>query len=399
MELDLEISHYTLQDMEKFFQLKKGYSSQDVVEKEYEIRELLLHSGHVNPRFQPDLIHLLEKMKTVILETKFKNWTAPPKTTLAKNWKLDKINVPVARETASSRVDEIAIPNLKIYSYTAPSEFFRGDLNPLNTRILSKCLTIDTKFRENYYQTSASDFTTTLALKIYKAVSMQLTSIEFPLVFYGITATNNYLRLVDDENSNSHVFVVPEGNYTSQQLIATLNQLLVDSLDPFFSTLVFTLDSTSGKTTLYSSFMKLFTLDFSTNAQGTPDTVPIASKLGWNLGFQQATYSGVSTVQGELPAEPFLLQYLFLSIDDFQNNSTNPLVSAFSQSIFNPTILAKLAIQPNGSWKIVCGEPRMYFGPVDIQRLRIRIFDEFGRIYPVLGNYSFTCLFKTVYDL
>jgi hypothetical protein len=45
-------------------------------------------------------------------------------------------------------------------------------------------------------------------------------------------------------------------------------------------------------------------------------------------------------------------------------------------------------------------EPRQYFGPVDIQRLRIQIYDEYGRILNMNNsNYSFCLDFKLMYDL
>jgi hypothetical protein len=45
-------------------------------------------------------------------------------------------------------------------------------------------------------------------------------------------------------------------------------------------------------------------------------------------------------------------------------------------------------------------EPRRYFGPVDIQRLRIRLYDEFGRILAMnQSNFSFSLTLKILYDL
>ena len=52
------------------------------------------------------------------------------------------------------------------------------------------------------------------------------------------------------------------------------------------------------------------------------------------------------------------------------------------------------------SEKKMITEPRKYFGPVDIQRLRIRLLDEYGRImYMNDTNYSFCLQFKLMYDL
>jgi hypothetical protein len=48
----------------------------------------------------------------------------------------------------------------------------------------------------------------------------------------------------------------------------------------------------------------------------------------------------------------------------------------------------------------VVTEPRKYFGPVDIQKLRIRIYDDHGRILNINNaNYSFCLVFKMLYDL
>jgi len=44
-------------------------------------------------------------------------------------------------------------------------------------------------------------------------------------------------------------------------------------------------------------------------------------------------------------------------------------------------------------------EPRKYFGPVDIQRLHIQVFDDHGRQLDITNNYSFVLTFKMLYDL
>ena len=43
---------------------------------------------------------------------------------------------------------------------------------------------------------------------------------------------------------------------------------------------------------------------------------------------------------------------------------------------------------------------REYFGPVDLQRLHIALYDEFGRIIDLNNmDYSFCLSFQTIYDL
>jgi hypothetical protein len=52
----------------------------------------------------------------------------------------------------------------------------------------------------------------------------------------------------------------------------------------------------------------------------------------------------------------------------------------------------------NDSYQIVA-EPRKYFGPVDIQRLHVQLYDEWGRILDMNNSdYSFCITFELLYD-
>jgi hypothetical protein len=45
-------------------------------------------------------------------------------------------------------------------------------------------------------------------------------------------------------------------------------------------------------------------------------------------------------------------------------------------------------------------EPRRYFGPVDIQKLHIQVYDDHGRILNMNNaNFSFCLMVKMLYDL
>ena len=78
----------------------------------------------------------------------------------------------------------------------------------------------------------------------------------------------------------------------------------------------------------------------------------------------------------------------------------------FNQSILNDDILARISIKGShfnmllDNEMTIVSEPRIYFGPVDIQRLRIRVYDEHGRILQMNNtNFSFCLTIKLMYDL
>jgi hypothetical protein len=435
--LDLDINNYTFTDLEKFFQLKpkSKYTAADIEDKEYKIREQLLKSGHINKRFKTDLIEFLTKAKQWLTLVKC-GATAKENqpTSIPKNYKLDTLDTPLSKEPPS-RTDELINRPERQFVYSNPSEFFPGTLNPLNTRVITKTLNIDTRFRDSLYTSQSSDFNMNIPNKLNKVVSMQLSSIELPIVFYNISESfgNNYLYISANYNafdysksglSEEKFLIIPDGNYNAKGLINTINNLLspldlsgnlINPLDPFsYIELELDIDnnnSGTGKVTIrisesHSSFYNFINLDFTKNRNGTSDTTFLFSKIGWNLGFIKPKYEGAKTYVADTIFEMSTIRYIYLAVDDFNNNANNQFISIFNKSILNPNILARISIKDaffgsvqENNFNIIT-EPRQYFGPVDIQRLRIQIYDEYGRILNMNNsNYSFCLDFKMMYDM
>lgn len=433
-DLDLDINNYSINDLEKFFRFKKNsnYEAKDVELRETEIREQLLRSGHIDKRMKKELMQFLEKAKNILISA---NCPAPRQPTIIpKNYRLDKDEFPAAFHPPS-RESELVVREKTPFMYTQTSEYFPGEINPLKTRIISKCLTIDTRFRDHFYTTSSTDFTFQMPLKLSKVVSMQLSSFEIPVSFYGISASygNNFLYMkitfksheYDDEPlRQERIFIVPDGNYNAQDLIDKINGLICPKnfdgspLYPndMFTYVEFFLDVTetgsgTGKVILRPTGLKEceiinITMDFTKDIQGNADSVDISSKIGWNLGFTQKYYDNSRKYTSDTLIEPASIRYIYLAVDDFNNSVNNHFITAFNQSILNPNILARISIKGTyfsllmeNDLNIVT-EPRKYFGPVDIQRLRIRLYDDHGRILEMNNaNYSFCLIFKMIYDL
>jgi len=434
--LDLDINNYSIKDIEAFFQLNPNikYTASDIEAKEYQIREILLKSNHVNKRFKTNLIEFLTLAKNWLIFVKCPSPKQP--TTIPKNYQLDPFDVPRSKPTISRTEELVNRPETQ-FIYTKDGEFLPGNMNPLNTRTISKCLNIDTRFRDNLYTTQSSDFTIQLSTKFNKVVSLELSAVEIPVTFFGIAASygNNFLSIyvnystvdasgnVLSTTSEQEIFVIADGNYTSNDFIDVLNYTLSlrDNKNQFvdptnvFSYIQFSVDfnelgagsrRVSFGPTLSSIYLiNEIILDFSKNIQGQPDSTDIYTKLGWNLGFIKPTYSGSSFYVSENMIEPNT-KYIYLSVDDFNNSSNNQFISAFSQLNLNSSILARISLKDllintitENSSNIVT-QPRHYFGPVDIQRLRIRLFDEFGRVLSMNNsNFSFCLTLKLLYDL
>jgi hypothetical protein len=430
--LDLDINNYSINDLEKFFQLKtsKKYTASEIELKEYNIRNTLLSTGHIDKQFKTNLIDFLERAKQLLISMKCEQTKLP--TTIPTNYKLDNNDYPLLHDV-SSRKDELVERPETQFVYANNSKFFPGKLNQLDTRIITKSLNIDTRFRDNLYSTHCSDITLQLPTKFNKVVSMQLSALELPVSFYGISSYygNNFVyfsvsytdasggQLISDK-----VVVVPDGNYNAADLIDTINRILRpisdigEAITPedVFSSIQLTLDVTStgsgtGKITINSEGelalrITNILMDFTRDINGMIDNVEVSTKLGWNLGFLKRKYTGQTSYVADSIIEPASLRYIYLAVDDFCNSSHNHFVNVFNESIMNPNILARISIKGSyfslimeNDYNIVT-EPRTYFGPVDIQRLRIRLFDDRGRLLNMNNaNYSFCLDLKMLYDL
>jgi hypothetical protein len=431
-DLDLDIRNYSIKDLETFFQLRGDYTAKDVESKEYKIREQLLSSGHIDKRFKRDLIEFLETGKRWILVAKFEK---KEPTTLANKstYVLDPFpNTPASKTDTNSRARNVVERPVTQFIHTKQEEYLQGVLNPLETRVITKCLNIDTRFRENMYKTSCSDFTLNLPTKINKVVEMQLASIEMPITFYGISKSygNHYFYVILTQTidsvatQTSKQILIKDGNYNAADLIEQVNQVLQQDAD-IFAAIEFLLDITStgsgtGKATMQivqtapnAATISAVVLDFSRDMNGNEQinhniisSADLSTKIGWNLGFTKPLYEGALTYTADTIIEPASIRYLFLAIDDYQNSANNHFISAFENSTLNPNILARITIKGTYFSLVmendlsIVSEPRKYFGPVDIQRLRIRLFDEHGRIVDMNGaNFSFCLNFKLMYDL
>jgi hypothetical protein len=432
-EMDLNIDNYSINDLKKFFNLEKHFSQSDIEFREYEVREQLLSSGHINKRFKRELISFLSKATQRLVQTLP---TDLPPTSIPKNAILDTLQTPLSAELATSRTPLIIERPPTNYLNVNMSEFYQGVINPLNKRSLDKYITVDTRFRDRFYETSSSDFMINLPTRINKVVSMQLTSLELPTDFYGISAFygNSFFFLLFFQMINNigyesdRIIVIPDGNYTALGLVNKINSILspkysngiLKNVDDIFSYIQFSLitsDDGSGSNKvvvkLNTAYPKIIeqieeiVLNFGTDIKGNNDTKYITTKLGWNLGFTNPIYHGCIEYIGEKPIEPNAIKYIYLAVDDYNKSVNQSFMTAFEKNGLKPNILARISMRGKGYENVILNKdfeiitaPRTYFGPIDIQRLHISIFDDHGRILHMNhSDFSFCLKLVILYDL
>ncbi len=96
-------------------------------------------------------------------------------------------------------------------------------VNSLKNRIVITQLSIDTKFRKNYFSTDAFNYTINLATPLKNVISMRLASMEIPNVQQVVNATAGTNCFICSHSGFSKKIQIPSGNYEYWLLADILN--------------------------------------------------------------------------------------------------------------------------------------------------------------------------------
>jgi hypothetical protein len=402
---DLNIKNYNKKELEELLELPMNYDESIIDMKATKLRQNILNN--------PD-IEQATKSKTISFIGDVRNFLM--KKSESDLYHLDKSMK--KSDTVSAGNNQIIKKPDTPYVNSMPSEYYQGIINPLNKRILRQNINIDTRFRDNYFTSSASNFHLDMPIKISKVVSMQLSALEFPSTFYAISkALGNNFFVIEIEGEPPLIVTIPDGNYTFTVLQNYLTSFMTSSAVPaVYQSIVFIIDAvsinnvTSGTghmiTNSGGSGTK-YKLNFGTDMEGNADTItPIQLKFGWMMGFRKAFYEGETGYVSEGIVDLVGPRYLYLVVNDFNNNVSDAFYGAFKDSILNKNILARITIQGSvfniltqNNFSLITS-PRQYFGPVDVQKLHIQLLNEYGKVINLNSmDYSFCITFQTIYDL
>ena len=432
MSFDLNLGNYGQSELEDIFNLPSNYDENVLHLKAEALNKKVIEDRRVDSNVRQRTLEfllqaknfLLEGLKKILIDTKFENNIYNTDHQL-------KGSAIFAENGSNFVLDRAA--NSTPYNYSFPGDTFPGVINPLKKRTIIKNLNIDTRFRDNYYTTISTNFHFDLPYKFNSVTSMQLTSFEFTQSYYAIASClgNNFFSLqLTDSNAiltGSPFFIsIPDGNYTGQNLMAVINAKIATLSSASLKNVYFSLNEAIGpngnnKVTIginptYIGTSFNFSVNFLIDANGNLDSIPLQQKLGWIMGFRSPVYPapvvlpiGANSYTSEAVLDLSGPKYIFLVLDDYNNNVNENYFSAFTSSILHKNILARIAIGPNLGAPFVTIDstvagailsPRTYFGPVDIQKMQIQLLDEYGRILNLNGtDYSFVLALTTAYDI
>ena len=324
----------------------------------------------------------------------------------------------------------------------------QGTINPLTVKTYTQIVNINTMFRDNYNGSSATDFTIVLPLTLKKVISMKLLRSSIA------RAAGQHYNVSDNNASNTFILnateiKIPDGIYrTAGQFVDKINQAIQDKNngDPEMSVSL-EYDDLTGKMRFFNTHSppSNFSLDFNTNNHLIINNQnQDFHTLGWLLGFRgdygkptasknvpvkkgrggvkarntkcdtelekndhvkDAYYFDKTEYIGEAFFNILHDGSCYLAVDDYQNNHNDIFISPFKyQTASDTNIIAKIhtykgTMQHYSDTDTDTEYPaRIYFGPTDLTKLHVRLYDIFGRIIHNNIDYSMELLCELIYE-
>jgi len=334
---DFDINNYNEEDLVKFFKLPKKYTKVT----------LTTQLDPIFDNIQTPKNKTEQNFLTFVTQSKFKllNYLKlrEPVQFPPTNYDILQSQNVLTDDSRATAVQKI-IPVVNTNDYKFPT----GVINPVEKRVTTKILNIDTLFRNNYSNSSPTNITWNLSNPITNVISMNIVSLELPNVWYTISSKNctnafqitvNNVNLVSStnlpllanitanqsaiqniKNTIVNIVTIPDGNYLSSDFVTAINNyflntknglnFLVASVDPLTTkTTIRARDKsdTSGYPVPYDTANSYYSPNFSFTVeflnygglQFDCNTIqpfnPLTKTLGWFMGFRNTTYTITKT--------------------------------------------------------------------------------------------------------
>ena len=371
---DLDVQNYSLDELLSMFSLSKPYETEEVINNKIKLKDKVNVQYDLTLNKKSDICGFLDSAADKIIEA----IQHGPIVKKPQNFLDLKNNL--YKSTGSTYIIKSSFDTEGLNAKAWEGKLIDspnhppGFVNPINISTIKRTVNVDTRFRSNYYTTSATNFSLTLPLKITNVLSMRLASVEIPITYYVIAQYqgNSYFKIDWDFNPNATeeadrynctgVVKIPDGNYEPFWEDATLATDLASTVNTYMHALsvngtkidpdgdlekikniVYNVERTSGRSGFAWKIdsdvaAEPFRITFGVNEDGNQDVgTNLQLRLGWFLGFRVSVYEGDSiTSEGICYMKG--PRYAFLCINDY-NNSVSDYLYPHSLHLFYREIL------------------------------------------------------------
>lgn len=305
--------------------------------------------------------------------------------------------------------------NTSNYTNTFNNPIVPGKINPVRRDNIFTNVHFNSKYRDEYYNSSASNYSYSLPEPINNVLSMKLSSISIPNTWYVFSHELNNNHFIIELSGGCfgfsiHQIVIPDGNYDDTALENFLNNTYFynSGTTSALKYIKFTILNNSLKSVF--EFIDSAPDDLIMNILFVDDdTINIMYNAGWILGFRYGKYLNiVKTLMSEGLYDAGGDRYLYFCLKDYNNNVSNNNIVFFDDSTMRDDILAKIylldgkfAVNVDTEQDDCCNhvKTRRYFGPIDLNKVHVKLIDQYGRQINLNNmDYSFSLELEIKYS-
>ena len=109
-------------------------------------------------------------------------------------------NIIINRDTLRKKDPDGIPPSVKINPYRSGPGDTISMLSGWSNDTITKVISLDSRFRDQYFQSTSTDFLIDLPITLNKVVSMTLVALEIPATYFQISKRlgNNFFHIYDD---------------------------------------------------------------------------------------------------------------------------------------------------------------------------------------------------------
>jgi hypothetical protein len=436
---DLDINNYTTNDLLSFFKLEEHFTLEDLVIKEEKlVTEILSVNNKIyNPKYKFDIINFMKLAKDVLISLHYDIETNKE---IKKNF--DKF----VNKDKDFKVGKIINP-LAQHPVLEDTNIPKNLINGYKYNTTTSVYVFNTSVRNDFFITKSSNSTYDLPINWKNVISISLASLIIPNVMYTFSLENGNTEIYiqEDNTGISGIVKIPDGNYSPYVFDELISPVLTEVSFPTMLTNVINsqlgtgnrfnvfIDLANRKTTIYnttntftmitinkitpttnilcgSNNTNVYNIDFGVNPP-PKENLPlelVINTLGYYMGFREILYKGFNSYTSESIFNNKYSDYLYFELEDFTGSQT--LTQTYGmlgdKGILKGSILGVIPLDSNifsptfdNNANFIYKE-REYFGPVDINKIGIKILNQNGDIVNLYDrNFSFSLQVKTIYNL
>ena len=406
---DFNINNYSISDLERFLNLNDDYDDDTINKKVNEFKEKINDLSDTS--FKTKLTKFIGEVKNKLTnDNDSKNKLNTFDDLNPKTPKNDIISAGstfiINNNNSKKKSDSVQ----QVYN----TDIAKGTVTTLKKKTTETTFCINSLFRDSN-SNSATDCIYNLPYVIRNVTSMEIMTVELPQSIFLFSERNGSNTLYFKEYSGPNpstplegLVTLPPGNYktsSSPDLITSLQTAINNQLGTV-NRFTVSISATTNRITISNS---TYIFEMYTVYQGTNRN--IAKTMGWTLGYRQLSYTNLQSYTTESIYNDTPATYLYLEINDFNSQYiATQVIGLFSNSFLDSNIISKICYTNNTSYtsyntivydgKYVVGSPREYFGPVHLQKMNIRLLDQYGTVVDLNGlDFSITLKIKILYDL